>query len=57
MAASSEQYLSGTETLDIYQESIRDIIEDGQTDAQIIATLSRRGVQISERSLRRRLQI
>ena len=32
------------------------MIEDGQTDAQIVAALFRRGVQTSERSLHRRLQ-
>jgi hypothetical protein len=42
--------------LDTYQQSIQEMIEDGQTDAQIVATLFRRGVQTSERSLRRRLQ-
>lgn len=42
--------------LDTRQQSIQVMIEDGQTDTQIVATLFRRGVQTSERSLRRRLQ-
>ena len=43
--------------LDAHKQSIQEMIEDGQTDAQIVAGLSRWGVQTSERSLRRRLQI
>lgn len=39
-----------------HQQSIREMIEDAQTDAQIVATLFRRGVRTSERSLCRRLQ-
>jgi hypothetical protein len=42
--------------LDAHQQSIQEMIEDGQTDAQILATLFRRGVQTSKRSLHRRLQ-
>jgi hypothetical protein len=50
--------LPGAETpnaLDTYQQSIQEMMEDGQTDAQIVAALFILGVQISERSLRRRL--
>jgi hypothetical protein len=59
MAASAEYLSDSAETpdiLDAHQQSIQEMIEDGQTDAQIVATLFRQGVQISERSLRRRLQ-
>jgi hypothetical protein len=52
IAAASAQYL-----LDVHQQLIQEMIEDGQTDAQIVAALFRRGVRTSEGSLRRRLQI
>ena len=42
--------------LDSHQQFIAQMIEDGQTDAQIVTALFRRGLQTSERSLRRRLQ-
>jgi hypothetical protein len=42
--------------LDTHQQSIQEMIEDGQTDAQIVAALFRLGVQTSKRSLARRLQ-
>jgi hypothetical protein len=47
---------AATATINAHQQSIQEMIDDGQTDAQIIATLFRYGVQTSERSLRRRLQ-
>lgn len=42
--------------LDTHKQSIQEIIEDAQTDAQIVAILFRRGVQTSKKSLRRSLQ-
>ena len=60
MAAAEAEYLSDSaetpDILDAHQQSIQEMIEDSQTDAQIVATLFRRSVQTSERSLRRRLQ-
>ena len=42
--------------LDTHQQLIQELIEDGQTDAQIVATLFGQGMQTSKRTLRRRLQ-
>jgi hypothetical protein len=60
MAAAEAEYLSDSaetpDMLDVHQQSIQEMIEDGQTDAQIVANLFRHGVQTSEQSFRRRLQ-
>jgi hypothetical protein len=61
MAAASAENLNISDTdppkaLDSHQQFIAQMIEDGQTDAQIVTALFRRGLQTSERSLRRRLQ-
>jgi hypothetical protein len=42
--------------LDSHHQFIQQQVEDGQTNAQIVAALFRRGMQTSKRSLRRRLQ-
>jgi hypothetical protein len=41
--------------LDSHRQFITQMIKDSQTDAQIVSALFRRGLQTSERSLRRRL--
>ena len=45
MAAAEAEYLSDSaetpDILDAHQQSIQEMIEDGQTDAQIVATLFR----------------
>jgi hypothetical protein len=60
MASAENLYISDTadppNELDSHQQFIAQMIEDGQTDAQIVTALFRRGLQTSERSLRRRLQ-
>ena len=59
-ASAENLYISDTadppNALDSHQQFIAQMIEDGQTDAQIVTALFRRGLQTSERSLRRHLQ-
>jgi hypothetical protein len=54
--ASSLPVAETPNALDTHKQSIQEMIEDVQTDAQIVAILFRRGVKASKKSLRRRLQ-